>query len=325
MHNMVDNLEDRSDPTRVAWVKTLFYNSVASAEDYKAVGATVNMDIEGGYAWVDIKHVHRHINPENCIKWYDRSMNPRGSYCLSLTTVVEILGRQLTEEWEQFLLNVNIGYAEWSVAAMILGINSLALDLKAAIIKGGWHKVPLELWHIVIKPKLTALRRCPWILGAESITCPGYYLRKMLNCTGRVKGDADWDKVLDNSCDNMRIHFSIDNSGKLNRQKWIVLERKMLEAICEEVVSSVCDSGQIPDMNEWWESRFGWCPSGSTSSKAKVAEIIAQDARLDNTIRGNKKTVIEQRGSLYPWMILNTKPADWARGSTKTEPPTPAL
>lgn len=277
MLEIYNNLDDRSDPVRVAWVKTLFYNSVAAAEDYKAIGATVNMNIEHNYSWVPYKAWHRHINPENCIKWYDRSMNPKGSYCLSLTTVVEIMKRQLDQPWEQEMLNINHGYHEWSIAAMILGLNCLPLDLRAAIIDGGWHLVPLQLWHIVIKPKLTALRRCPWIEGVDSVKCPGYHLRKMLNCTGREKGDADWEKVLESATDNMRIHYALSPSGKLSRRRWIDKERTILNKICSEVVSAVCDTGQIPDMQEWWESRYGWCPSGSTSSKAKVDDIRTQD------------------------------------------------
>lgn len=284
------------------------------------IGASVDMHVSGGYSWVSSPKWQRHINPENCIMWYDRSTNPKGSYCLSLTTVVEILGRQLDQPWEQELLNINHGYDEWAIAAIILGLNTLPLDLKLSIVDGGWCQVPLSLWHIVLKPKLTALRRCPWIKSVTSLDCPGYYLRKILNCAGRTKGVADWDKVLDTASDGMRIHFALGKNGGLNRQKWETLEDKILDNICGEVVSAVCDTGQIPTLQEWWDSRYGWCPSGSTSSKSKVAQIKEQDPDLDASERGNKKTVIEQRGSMYPWMILQTKPADWARGSTKMEP-----
>jgi len=306
---------------KAAWVKTLFYSAVAAVEDYKTCGLKTDLHVDKT-SWVSrkIESSTIHVNPENCGALYDRSTNPRGSYCLTLTTVENVLGRKLDRSWEQKVLKRNIGHHEWSVAAIILGMNSMRSDLLLAIIEANWFELPLFYWIEGLSNIILAVRRCPWIKGVADDVMAGYDLRKILNCCDRTKGDADWDNVKDKMFSEGNIHFAIDKEGRLDRDLWKTQAVSLTQRICDLAVQRLVTESDIPSIQDWWDSRWGWSPSGSTSSKSKVHSIIDQDGRLEKQTRGNKKAVLEQRQSDYMAKVLTLQPGDVARGSTKQEP-----
>jgi len=90
---------------------------------------------------------------------------------LTITTVYEVLQRA-PNSWERELMGANLGHMQWSVAAMILGINSLSAAHRRLLIdEYHMHWVPLNLWRVVFKDWIVALRRCP-IYGADRTIPP---------------------------------------------------------------------------------------------------------------------------------------------------------
>lgn len=303
--------------TTVAWVKTLYFNVIAGAEDYRRCRIAVRPPRPSRLWEPVIPHVH--VSPEWANSKYSHGDVPKGSYPLTLTTVYEVLQREPLP-WECELMSANEGYDQWSVAAMILGINCMPCAVQKYMITATMHVVPLARWGAVFARWLTALRRCPFMAGTGSDEPLGYLLRKLPSVCSRKKESADWASQLDVRQNQLPVHWAVDEHGKLSRQQWHKYFFRALSAVTTRVVDGLIDSQRLPSIDGWWKSRWGWAPSGSTSNKALIKTIIAADARLDTQTRGGKKAAFEVMPNDYPWTILNTAPVDIGRGSTKPEP-----
>lgn len=306
-------LEDSLGPLEGSWVKTLYLNALAGAEDYLRCGIAV------APPRVSAERPKRlaHVNPELCAHRFSRGDVPRGSYPLTLTTTFTVLGRA-PQPWEQECMGANLGYAEWSIAAFILGVNCLEPDIIQYIVTNMMHWVPLKDWNKEFKTWSTAVRRCPKLVGVQD-NLAGYHLRKLFNVCIRTKDDADWNTEKYNRTDGTRVHFACDGL-KLSRQRWRVLLNPILRRLTDDVVATTILAEKLPTMEEWWNSRWGWAPSGSTSRRHLIAQAASVDTRLGPQARPGKKTIVETLPDDFPETILAGRAGDVARASTKNEP-----
>jgi hypothetical protein len=306
-------LTDDMGPLEGSWVKTLFLNGLAGAEDYLRCGLATAQPVVTEARPVRLKHV----NPELCKERFTRGDVPRGSYPLTLTTVYTVLARH-PEPWEEELMGANVGGPEWSVAAMILGMNCLEPQTRQYLVTARMHWVRLECWPQQFKQWATAARRCPALEGVDD-KLAGYRIRKVFNCCLRNKDAADWEAEYSNRTDGVKVHFALDGLN-LSHTMWTRMVAAKLKGIATDVVSSTINAQKLPSMEEWWASRWGWAPSGSTSLRRKIKDGEAADERLGTQSRPGKKTIVENLPEDFPQQTLLARPGDVARASTKNEP-----
>lgn len=302
-------------------LKILYFGAMAEEHSYRTMGAWVDMGKYDRGECVAMPHGwSAHIAPEWCAANYSKEGNPRGSYCLTLTTVQEVLGRRHLVQWETEMLYANIGHHEWSVAAMILGLNSMKSATRDDIISANWHLVPLVRWRIVFKPHMVALRRCTGTSRANYCSGGGMDMRKMLNCTYRSADDADWETVMGCFTGGGRFHVMLADDGRGSHARWSRGVYTAALRMADVVVGQVATAGRVNTVVEYWESRWGWAPSGSTSNKAAVKEMRAEHKIDDKAVRGNKKSVFNSLPDGYIEQIMAGPAVDVCRCSTKCEP-----
>lgn len=299
----------------VAWLKAVFYSAVAGLDDYVLGGFAVKPpDVtESASPYEGV------ISPERMSEWLIPGDVPRGSITLTLTTVCKVLDRDL-HQWERELLGANRGHPQWSVAAMILGLNCMDDATRDWVVDARMHLVPLNDWRVRYKGVIDAMRRCPILAGSAAPPDAVLGLRKVLNCTWRDKTDADWEEQ-----DRVRRlapggHSGIDGQGNLSRAMWRRQLWPHIRSIVQRIVMAQANGTQLPTINEWWASRWAWAPSGSTSLKGLFTELQATDPRIKDSARAGKKAAFEELGDDAPWRVLAMQPCDIARASTKPEP-----
>jgi len=241
---------------------------------------------------------------------------------LTVTTVYEVL-RRPPLQWERELFTVNRGHMQWSVAAILLGLNSLtAAHQRVLIDVYHMHWVPLTLWRHVFKDWVVALRRCP-IYSADTGIPPSevLMLRKVFNCTYRSQDDADFAAERHRRTVNTPAHLGMRADGMFDRTSWVSAQSHQMRALTMAVVSATLNGARIDDMQTWWEARWAWTPSGSSSNRHVVAGLKAADDRLGTAARPNKKSAFEELPDNYAVNLRDTHPTHYvARASTKPEP-----
>lgn len=307
--------EAEEAPPGGAYLKTFFANVIAGEHDYRGARLCVKLPqlCDALDTW------NGSVSPEWAKDYFVRGDVPRGKIALTLTSVYWILQRA-PNRWERQLIAANIGHSEWSVAAVLLGLNCIAPSVLEAIVNANWHCVPLADWGGTIKTVLVALRRCPIIYGCDASPYEVLQLRKILNCCIKVKGAANWEQERINMTEHLPVHFGIMENGRLSRSEWFSSTQRITEQLANEVVAQLVRNVHMVGIDEWWASRWAWAPSGSSTNKKLLKEAIAIDSRLDNSARAGKKTAFESLPDDYPSRILETEPIDIARGSTKSEP-----
>lgn len=308
-------------PSGGATLKTLFMSSVAGYEDYLRVGFALHPPPLGGHSIP--KPYTGLMGPRNMAQLFVRGDTGTGSIIqLTITTVYQVLNRAPLP-WERELMGANIGHMQWSVAAILLGLNSLTAAHRNLLIDVyHMHWVPLAQWRIVFKDWLVALRRCP-IYGADRTIPPEEVLtlRKVFNCTYRSQEEADFGAEELRRTKNIPAHLGMRPDGKFDRKAWNDELHFQLSQLSQLVVSSTLDGARLDDMDTWWKSRWAWTPSGSSSNRAAVSAIKAADSRLNAAARPNKKSVFEELPDTYAAQLRDKQPYVYvARASTKPEP-----
>lgn len=309
-------------------LKTLYVSCAAGYEDYLAVGA----------ALLPPPRPHPHapdytatgatpcyngvISPDAMWNIFPRGPSGTGSIVqLTITTVYSILKRSPVR-WERVLMGCNRGHPQWSVAAMIMGINALHPGLREYVLAQEMHHTPLALWPVVYKDWFTALRRCP-ILHSNRSVPPSevLMLRKAFTCCVRVKVDADWEAEKMRRTRNMPVHFGVTSDGHLSRHVWHADLHATLHTLTSEIVSETVRSARLDRASRWWESRWAWTPSGSSSARYRADHIKTADERLASGARPNKKSVFEELPDDYYEKLISCYPKIYvARASSKHEP-----
>lgn len=241
---------------------------------------------------------------------------------LTLATYFIAVGREPVL-WEKEMMVANLGHPQWSVAAMMLGINSLHYELRewlCTVMHAHW--TPLGEWRSTYGPWLNALRRCPMILGLEHIPPEEVLmLRKVLNCTWRDKSEADWVKEEQRRTVAMPAHTGLAADGTSSRLAWVEAQDRHLRDLAHKVVGATIYGAHLDTLDDWWGARWAWCPSGSSSQRWRTDHVKAADERLGSGARPSKKAVFEELPDDYAFQVLAcSMPAHAARASTKPEP-----
>jgi len=296
-------------------------SSVAGYEDYLACGAALLPPPLDGWG---LPHPYAGLmGPVAMSEAFSKGDSGTGSIIqLTITTVYEVLQRA-PNSWERELMGANLGHMQWSVAAMILGINSLSAAHRRLLIdEYHMHWVPLNLWRVVFKDWIVALRRCP-IYGADRTIPPEevLMLRKVFNCTFRSKDEADFEAEELRRTKNTPAHLGMRADGLFDRQTWNRELNFQLRQLASLVVSSTLDGARLDNMQDWWNSRWAWTPAGSSSKRSVVNDIKQADERLGSDARPNKKSVFEELPDDYAVHLRDFYPYYYmARASTKPEP-----
>lgn len=311
-----------SPPRWRGTLKTLYYSASAGYEDYLNGGFAILPPPLGKWAQPHTRY-NGSIGPKEMSALFVPGDSGTGSIIkLTVTTVYEVLQRP-PKKWERELMHVNRGYVQWSVAAIILGLNSLDPLFRDVIINE-WHMhwVPLVEWKDDFKTWITALRRCPIVSGHPELG-PDVVLqlRKVFNCTYRAKMDADWEAEKHRRQENTPVHLGINSKGERTRGAWELELDRHLKQVTMEVVSKTISDARLDTLDDWWQSRWAWSPSGSSSQRHRADALKNTDERLKSAARPNKKSVFEELPDDYMRALVNRMPYMYvARASTKHEP-----
>lgn len=296
-------------------------SSVAGYEDYLKAGAALAAPPLDG--WARPTPYTGVMGPTRMAELFSKGDSGTGSIIqLTITTVYEVLQRAPVQ-WERELMGANLGHMQWSVAAMILGVNSLSAAHQRVLLDHYHvHWVPLHLWRVVFKSWIVALRRCP-IYGADTAIPPEevLMLRKVFNCTYRSKDEADFEAERHRRTKDTPAHLGLRPDGRLDRQSWNRELAFQLRQLATAVVSSTLNGARLDDMDTWWKARWAWTPAGSSSNRAATNELKTDDTRLGSDARPNKKSVFEELPDDHAVKLRDFYPFYYmARASTKPEP-----
>jgi hypothetical protein len=331
----MDRCVEGMDPLELSVMRAFYFPGVATYADYKMIGAAtgppprINDQLlaEWMVTWRDYKRyppqelhtIPPRANPEWAAANYPPGETGTGAIIqLTLTTVSVILAR----DWQQrelHLLQVNIGTPQWSVAAVLLGLACMPPAVATWFYECGVTDYPIPAWFVLLKEWMNAMRRCPKLLGCDASPEEVYQLRKLLSCCGRTQAPADYAAEVERRCANEPAHFGIDKEGYMSRNAWISAVRRVKEQVTAEVVRPLGDSFRIEPMWEWWASRAGWMPPGSTSAR-RTFNLAWGDLPKDQGARPSKKEIAEILPDDYVERIVMTIPVEAARASTKPEP-----
>lgn len=310
-----------------AYLRVHYYDTTATLRDYMELGITLlppklpsglRAPMESAIDSIPDVWV-----PEKGLSMYSRGETGTGSIIqLTLTSVSKVLRRNLTT-WEKELCAANLGGAEWSVAAMLLGLNCLQPSVRAFIVDSKMHYLPLPEWPKTYATWMNALKRCP-ILPHPYRAMPQeiMMLRKIFSCCIRTHAEADWEAEWDRRAQNIPAHYALTPQGKLSRQLWVSDVMVTTDRLAAEVIGETLDATHPKDLLDWWADRAAWAPSGSSSNRAGVMQVLKNCSPDDYSAmaRPSKKELVEQLPNDWPERILKSEPMRIARGSTKPEP-----
>lgn len=259
--------------------------------------------------------------PEWCREVFARGEAPSsGLYQLTVTTVSTALHRAWLP-WECEFLGANAGQVEWSVAAVLLGMNSIPCALRDFMLDCGWHTVPVAEWSGECKVWLTALRRCPIVHNYAHILPSDWdHITKVTACTTRTMTEAPWDKEIRRRTRELPCHWGIGADGRVSRGAWdrdLMLEARVTTA---QMVAGLQRTGQAETAEEYWEQRYARTPSGSSSLRKLSKAVADVDPRLETQVRPGKKTTVEALPDDYLRRTMSAPPVIAARTGTKHEP-----
>lgn len=304
-------------------LKTFFMPAVAGYEDYLGAGLALAAPPLDGHDHAPFPPYAGEFGPVAMQELFIKGDAGTGSIIqLTVTTVYEVLARP-PRRWELQFLERNRGHPQWSVAAVLLGLNSLPTQLMNVIVHCySMHMVPLVMWRKVFADWMVALRRCP-ILAADPTILPAdvLILRKVFNCTYRSNEEADFPAEKHRRTKNTPAHLGLDSHGRLSREAWHHETQHHMKQLANEIINATLTGARIDTLQEWWDARWAWTPSGSSSNRFAANDMKSADARLQSAVRPNKKSVFEQMPDDYAKNLVYHYPSYYmARKSTKPEP-----
>lgn len=240
-----------------------------------------------------------------------------GPIKLTITTVIDIVDRRPTSS-ELIMLHVNKGAHEPQVAAMLLWMTQAPQYLVEELEYLNWFSHPLEKWKSRYSDILDKMRR--------QVTTPGRvydlhgynWMRKIFNITYRGTEEPDWDEEYA----LMRHRMPIRDLGwlrKITGKSIDAMLRDELHDIADSVVERMVSRNRIRGLQEWWDTRVLWMPTGSTTTKDYLRDLRDADHRLDSKDRPNKKISSQALNDDHIAQVLQTVPISLARRSKKSE------
>lgn len=324
MRTITKELGAFGPPNLIPLLKTLFYEMVAGYGDYKRAGLAVDLGrYNRTYCKVLDSRAHSLFGGKHDSAFYQKvfPQGPKGNgetLQMTIQTVLSVLDRRF-EKWEAQMLAANVGHPQWSIAAMILGMNCLEQTLLQAMLAAEWHLVPLVNWRAAFGVMFSAIRRCPIVFGSKATPAEVFMTRKMLSCTYRSKEQPDWELEEKNRTMDFPIHM-LPKGDSCSRADWVTELKQTCDHLAHLVVAGMAQTPNLDIMPEWWRSRWGWAPQGSTSLRHKLKEYDVEDDRLPLNARPGKKTAWEALDDCYAEVALSAPPIKLARASLKPEP-----
>lgn len=323
MHKLTAHLT----PMQLAHLRVCYFDTSATLRDYYKLGIVMGKPRLPPGTWAPdpytMASIPDHWTPEIATEWYARGESGTGAIIqLTLTTVSRVLQRRLTQ-WEKELCASNVGEPEWTVAAMLLGLNCIAPTVRNYIVDSKMHWVALRYWPKQFAAWMNAIKRCP-ILPPPYSAMPQevLLLRKVFSCCLRTHAEADWSAEWDRRTQNLPVHWALTPQGTLSRTLWVSDIMATTTRLSKEIVDNTADNIHPKDIWEWWADRTAWMPSGSSSARADIMHKLREcsDEDYSAMARPSKKELAEQLPNDWPEHILRTSPMRIARGSTKPEP-----
>jgi hypothetical protein len=338
IRNVIGILFRRGRQLRVAWLKTLFMSALAGPKDYEMCGLALRGPALEVAAYIGsqrtaskAEQLGQECNlmdiPHGC-RWH---VDMRDRFCkgehiggeviqLTVTTAYEVLQRRPVQ-WEVDLMNANKGHMEWSVAAMLLGLNSLDLTLMRYMIEQRMHLVPLREWKVCFGQWLQSLKRVGSIRGSAVDRKAVLQLRKVFNCCERNLDEADWDAEYHNRVNDVPVQSGINGAGMMDKDVWTNLVAKYCDELATLVVHDMVAGPTLMTMGDWFQSRWAHAPSGSTTLRGLMAEVKTKDEELSAQARPGKKCAWEALPDWFAEYCLHMlMPGATVHCSTKNEP-----
>jgi len=306
-----------------AMTRVLAFSATATAEDYRLCGVSVAPPPQVR-TYIGIpKAKPFHLNPTNCRKLFPRNIYGTGAIIeLSLTTLFNDILCRAPTPWEWHLLAINVGAAEWSLAAVIMGMNAIHPELREYMVAHRMHDYPLIHWSKIYANWLNALRRCPYLTGLPNVPPEDVLqLRKLFTCTIRTNEEADWLAETKRRTARIPSHLGLHPDGSLSAQAWSTAFGQAVREITAEVVQHAAPIVAPTTLQDFWSRRARWGGAGSSSNRRRLHDLVEDDQRIASNARPNKKAVFQTlpKGYLHR-LLLQYPPIMIARVSTKPEP-----
>jgi hypothetical protein len=259
--------------------------------------------------------------PEMCKKWFGRGDTGTGDIIqLTVTTTYEILQRY-PNDWENRVLQCNVGHAEWSVAAIILGMNQMHVEIVEMLDEAGMFDTPLRYWTKGIQYWMNALRRVCAVWGYDAAACADWMrLRKCVSCSSRVRGEADWPKEYRRRVSEQLVNVGLGKDGMISVTRWERQWQSRCQEFANEVIKTMNATVQLEEWDDWMAARWAHAPSGSSSMRQAVDGVKRHDQRLGSAARPGKKSVMEAVPRwIFMFIMFCLYPMGYIRRSTKEE------
>nr|CAH2618755.1 RNA-dependent RNA polymerase [Planotaenium ohtanii toti-like virus]CAI5383898.1 RNA-dependent RNA polymerase [Planotaenium ohtanii toti-like virus] len=316
--------------TREAWIKQYAASGISSPQEADALGLALRWPDEEAARVKEADKPNRddgwRVPTKDRPKWFKDRFG-KGEKIggeilqLTLTTVCDVLAREL-KEWEMDLLWHNTGYDEWSVAAMLLGLNQLHPEIVEKMNSCGMFKAPLPTWKDAFKPWFNAHRRAGTLVGCQTVTVNDIVrMRKMLNCTYRSKEEPNWTAEYDRRVAETPLHWGFNSKGQRNMRWWYDLFNQKANEFATQLVSLMNSGPMLDTLDTWWKARWATAPAGSSSMRKIQKDTILEDSRLSSASRANKKAAWEALPNWFAgYTLACRKPFAAVRASSKPEP-----
>jgi hypothetical protein len=241
---------------------------------------------------------------------------------LTIMTVDDVVGGLDEIDWT--ILARNVGHPQFSVAGVILYRHAIAEEARAWLDTTGLFHTPISKWESIYKAYLVDVNRFNLVDASKARdwnVCCANATRKLLTLTGRDLEPADYEADYNNTKAGSTYHFAPDpNSVQLSSAMWDQTLHATLKDTVKTIIGQVEELSNPVDIERWWQERWGWNPSGSSSLRHRLQGLKDIDERLHSSSRPNKRTVAEALDLQEILDMLGGKPTGIARVSTKPEP-----
>lgn len=205
--------------------------------------------------------------------------------------------------------------AEEEVAAVLLFLRSVGDWLSDQLVEWGWLDVPCQRWIDVFKTSVDRWRRYGMIGSVKDERV--WDARNILRLCERTGDEADWATEM---MHRQRVAvIKVAPGYDRPTDAFMRLYEAEADRICRLVVMKVSNARRQVGIDEWWQARGNWVPSGS-SDQRKMATDAIDDERLRSVDRVNKKGVFETVDMSWLQEVFMREPFNYARASTKPEP-----
>jgi hypothetical protein len=315
-----------------SYFKIHFYNTMATAIDYKNLQIYANLEVGPMAPLWDGTPLNT-FNRERELYLYAATPAGRGGMAqLSPHDVFDMLATPLQRDVYAIICGANVGQRAWTVTALGTWILALSDETLRHLLNCKWFHLPIHLWikYLGESGKWLAIKRTgtvrPYPASTTNELNKGldteYTLfSKLANITYREKDPCNWQSELHRRCVDTPVHYFPTEDGLVDREKWNQKLFGWIKRFAETAVPLMAQELRLEDFDTWWASRYAWAPAGS-SSKHKLAEnVVRQETtEADKGGRANKKAVASILPDDHARQVLSGQPKLIGRASTKFEP-----